>query len=111
MNHDELFDAVRHGEIIQQEDLSGLDLGGADLSGAIFEQVRFPVAMQGALLKESSFVECDFASCDLSELERQLSEDTGFQMESHLLEFLGRCPECQKVAALTAATTSRDEPG
>ena len=38
----------------------------------------------------------DFTSCDLSDLERQLSRDTGFEMESHLLEFLGRCPECQK---------------
>ena len=40
----------------------------------------------------------DFTDCDLSELEQQLSRDTGFEMESHLLEFLGRCPACQKVS-------------
>ena len=39
----------------------------------------------------------DFASCDLSGLEQRLSEDTGFELESHLLEFLGRCPDCQKL--------------
>jgi Fur family ferric uptake transcriptional regulator len=39
----------------------------------------------------------DFTKCDLSDIEQRLSEDTGFEMESHLLEFLGRCPECQKV--------------
>ncbi len=38
----------------------------------------------------------DFTGCDLSDIERRLSRDTGFEMESHLLEFLGRCPACQK---------------
>jgi Fur family ferric uptake transcriptional regulator len=38
----------------------------------------------------------DFTDCDLSDIERRLSRDTGFEMESHLLEFLGRCPACQK---------------
>jgi Fur family ferric uptake transcriptional regulator len=39
----------------------------------------------------------DFASCVLNDLERQLVDSTGFVMEDHLLEFHGRCPECQKV--------------
>lgn len=38
----------------------------------------------------------DFSNCDLSQLEQQLCDDTGYELESHLLEFLGRCPACQK---------------
>ena len=37
----------------------------------------------------------DFADCDLSELEGRLSRETGFEIETHLLEFLGRCRRCQ----------------
>ncbi len=40
----------------------------------------------------------DFAGCDLGELEQKLSSETGFEIESHLLEFLGRCQNCQKIA-------------
>lgn len=40
----------------------------------------------------------DFTDCNLSELEQRLSQATGFRMESHLLEFVGRCPNCQKTA-------------
>jgi Fur family ferric uptake transcriptional regulator len=39
----------------------------------------------------------DFSGCDLNDLERQLVDSTGFVMEGHLLEFRGRCPDCQKV--------------
>jgi Fur family ferric uptake transcriptional regulator len=38
----------------------------------------------------------DFTNCDLGELEQRLSRETGFEIESHLLEFLGRCPNCQR---------------
>jgi Fur family ferric uptake transcriptional regulator len=38
----------------------------------------------------------DFASCALNDLERRLVDSTGFVMEDHLLEFHGRCPDCQK---------------
>ena len=31
----------------------------------------------------------DFADCDLGELEHRLSQETGFKMEGHLLEFIG----------------------
>lgn len=40
----------------------------------------------------------DFTGCDLSELEQRLSHETGFEMEGHLLEFSGHCPDCQKIA-------------
>jgi len=42
----------------------------------------------------------DFADCDLSEVEQRLSQETGFKMEGHLLEFLGCCPDCQKIASV-----------
>lgn len=38
----------------------------------------------------------DFTDCDLSQLGERLSRQTGFKIESHLLEFLGRCRSCQK---------------
>lgn len=40
----------------------------------------------------------DFTSCGLNQLEQRLSQKTGFDIDSHLLEFLGRCQACQKVA-------------
>ena len=41
----------------------------------------------------------DFTDCDLSKLERRLSRQTGFDIEGHLLEFLGLCPDCQNIAS------------
>ena len=40
----------------------------------------------------------DFTDCELGELEGRLSQETGFEIHSHLLEFLGRCHDCQKMA-------------
>lgn len=37
----------------------------------------------------------DFTACNLNELENKLSRDTGFQIEGHVLEFSGRCRNCQ----------------
>ena len=37
----------------------------------------------------------DFANCDLTELEQRLSQKTGFEIERHLLEFLGCCRNCR----------------
>ena len=41
----------------------------------------------------------DFTDCDLGELEQRLSQETGFKMEGHLLEFIGCCPDCRRVAS------------
>ena len=41
----------------------------------------------------------DFTDCDLGEVERKLAEDTGFDIDGHLLEFAGRCPSCQQTSA------------
>jgi Fur family transcriptional regulator, ferric uptake regulator len=38
----------------------------------------------------------DFAGCDLSNLEARLSNETGFKIEGHLLEFSGYCLNCLK---------------
>ena len=37
----------------------------------------------------------DFSGYDLSPLEKRLSRETGFEIEDHLLEFIGRCQNCQ----------------
>lgn len=36
----------------------------------------------------------DFTDCGLSQLEQRLSKETGFDIEGHLLEIYGRCPDC-----------------
>jgi Fur family ferric uptake transcriptional regulator len=40
----------------------------------------------------------DFTGCDLSQLEQRLSLETGFEINDHLLEFIGLCQACQKEA-------------
>lgn len=40
----------------------------------------------------------EFTDCDLSGLGKRLSRETGFEIETHLLEFVGRCRGCQKEA-------------
>jgi len=41
----------------------------------------------------------DFTTCDLGELEQRLYRETGFEVEGHLLELYGCCPDCQKIAS------------
>jgi Fur family ferric uptake transcriptional regulator len=36
----------------------------------------------------------EFDDCVLRELENQLAETLGFELEGHLVELYGRCPEC-----------------
>ena len=38
----------------------------------------------------------DFTGCDLAALEEKLVKETGFHIDSHLLEFSGKCRACQK---------------
>jgi len=38
----------------------------------------------------------DFTSCNLGEVQQDLTEETGFRIDGHLLEFVGLCPACQK---------------
>ena len=50
----------------------------------------------------------DFTDCDLKELEQRLSLETGFEIESHLLEFPGHCQNCQKVALQSAEAGTKE---
>ena len=36
----------------------------------------------------------DFTGCDLSQLDKEISEKTGFSIHSHLLELYGHCRDC-----------------
>ncbi len=38
----------------------------------------------------------NFTGYDLNELEQRLSQETGFEIEDHLLEFTGLCQACQE---------------
>jgi len=40
----------------------------------------------------------DFTGSDLGQLEQNLSRETGFRIDGHLLEFIGLCQACQKEA-------------
>ncbi len=40
----------------------------------------------------------DFTTCDIKELEQRLSQETGFKIDDHILEFTGHCQKCQKTA-------------
>lgn len=61
--------------------------------------VRRPAEHHHHLICSECGVVVDFTECDLGELEGRLSQKTGFEIESHLLEFLGRCPVCYKLAS------------
>ena len=38
----------------------------------------------------------DFTDCDLSNLEQRLARETRFEIEGHLLEFMGHCRNCRE---------------
>jgi Fur family ferric uptake transcriptional regulator len=40
----------------------------------------------------------DFSGYNLDDLEARLCRETGFEIEGHLLEFIGRCQNCQQNA-------------
>ena len=39
----------------------------------------------------------DFTECSLADLEQRLSRETKFDINGHLLEFYGLCPDCRPV--------------
>ncbi len=41
----------------------------------------------------------DFTACAMAELEEKLSRETSFDINGHLLEFYGTCPDCRPVTA------------
>lgn len=38
----------------------------------------------------------DFTECNLGELQQRLAQDTGFEIEGHLLQFVGICKNCRR---------------
>jgi len=60
--------------------------------------MRKPVEHHHHLICSECGVVVDFTDCGLGGLEDKLSRETGFKMEGHLLELVGRCPDCQKIA-------------
>ena len=38
----------------------------------------------------------DFADCDLAQVTERMSRKTGFEIDSHLVEFVGRCQDCRQ---------------
>jgi Fur family transcriptional regulator, ferric uptake regulator len=38
----------------------------------------------------------EFEGCDLTQLLQRVADQTGFAIEQHWLELVGRCPRCQK---------------
>jgi Fur family ferric uptake transcriptional regulator len=40
----------------------------------------------------------EFESCDLAGLVAQLEQNTGFRIQTHLLEFFGLCPRCRALS-------------
>ena len=38
----------------------------------------------------------EFEDCNVSQLLKRIGEQTGFTIEQHWLELVGRCPKCQK---------------
>lgn len=38
----------------------------------------------------------DVTNCPLCELEKRLEKETGYEISGHRLEFVGKCPQCQK---------------
>jgi Fe2+ or Zn2+ uptake regulation protein len=41
----------------------------------------------------------EFEGCDLSEFFQQVSGQTGYLIEEHLLELVGLCPDCRTADA------------
>lgn len=58
-----------------------------------------PLGHQHHLVCSGCGTVVNFADYDLGEIAKELSERTGFKIESHLLEFLGRCQSCREVAS------------
>lgn len=59
--------------------------------------VRRPAEHHHHLICAGCGAVVDFIDCNLGELEQKLSRETNFEIEGHLLEFLGRCQNCRKV--------------
>jgi Fur family transcriptional regulator, ferric uptake regulator len=48
----------------------------------------------------------NFTNCNLSELEKRLTAETGFNIEEHRLDYFGHCRECTQTGSSEARTSS-----
>lgn len=62
--------------------------------------MRRPVEHHHHLICSGCGAVVDFTNCNLAPLEQRLSRKTGFDIETHLLEFTGLCPACQEEATI-----------
>jgi Fe2+ or Zn2+ uptake regulation protein len=81
--------------LIQLNLICRVNLGGSS-QGYL---MRRPVEHHHHLVCSQCGRAVDFTNCDLGQLEQQLSKETGFDIEGHLLEIYGRCPECCAAAS------------
>jgi len=51
----------------------------------------------------------DFPGLDLGEVQENLSRETGFRIDGHLLEFIGLCQSCQQEATQAACPSGGSE--
>ena len=58
--------------------------------------MRRPVEHHHHLVCSECGTVIDFTDCDLGELEQRLSQESGFKISGHLLEFLGQCRNCRE---------------
>ena len=49
-----------------------------------------------SLICEGCRATVEFEDCDLSRLLKRVARQTGFRIEQHWLELVGRCPQCQR---------------
>ena len=61
--------------------------------------VRRPAEHHHHLLCSGCGTVVDFTNCNIGELQQRLVQESGFKIESHLLEFSGLCPDCQRMAS------------
>jgi Fur family ferric uptake transcriptional regulator len=81
--------------LIQLNLICRVNLGGSSQSYLM----RRPVEHHHHLICSQCGRAVDFTNCDLGQLEQQLSKETGYSIEGHLLEIYGRCPECCAAAS------------
>ena len=57
--------------------------------------MRRPSGHHHHLVCSDCGVVVDFTDCDLGEMQKRLTGESGFRIDSHLLEFTGLCQACQ----------------
>lgn len=58
--------------------------------------LRRPAGHHHHLICSSCDKVVDFTDCDLGRMEERLARQTGFKIDSHLVEFSGQCHDCLK---------------